>query len=61
MAKMMENGVILPIQMFVGITAIQIVGIKKKLHRSQPALIQPLDDDAKDGTLTHHTNQTISL
>ena len=58
---MMENGVILPIQIFVGITAIQIVEIKKKLHKSQPALILPLDDDAKDGTLTHHTNQTISL
>ena len=58
---MMENGVILPIQMFVGSTVIQIVKIKKKLHESQPVLIQPLDDDVKDGTLTHHTNQTINL
>ena len=58
---MMENGVILPIQMFVGNTVIQIVKIKTKLHESQPVLIQPLDEDVKDGTLTHHTNQNINL
>ena len=58
---MMVNGVTLPIRMFVGSTVIQIVKIKKKLHESQPVLIQPLDEDVKDGTLIHHTNQTINL
>lgn len=61
MAKTTENGVIQLIQMFVGIIAIQIVEIKKKLHKSQPALIQRPDGIVNDGTLTNHTNQIINL
>merc|ERR1712131_135451 len=57
----MENGVIQLIQMFVGIIAIQIVEIKKKLHKSQPALIQRPDGIVNDGTLTNRTNQIINL